>query len=67
MQATRKLLCHCLQRLQAMGDSITAQVSDLRSIVVKEACATIRDLATALGDQFAPLAGIWTPTLLRQM
>lgn len=44
---------------------ISIQISDLRSVVCKEACRTVALLAHRLGAIFAPLAELWLPTLFK--
>ena len=44
---------------------ISIQISDLRSVVCKEACRTVALLAHRLGAIFAPLAEFWLPTLFK--
>ena len=51
-------------RIQPVGQ-IEIQISDLRSVVCKEACRTVALLAHRLGSQFAPLAEFWLPSLFK--
>ena len=44
---------------------IGAQISDLRSVVCKEACRTAALLARRLGPLFSPLAELWLPVLFK--
>lgn len=44
---------------------IGAQISDLRSVVCKEACRTTALLARRLGPLFSPLAELWLPVLFK--
>lgn len=44
---------------------MSAQISDLRSTVSKEACRTVAILAKALRSHFAPLAEVWIPAVIK--
>ena len=48
---------------------VWSQINDLRSSIVKSACATICALSRALGDAFEPFANqyvpiLWTKTII---
>ncbi len=47
-----------------LDDPLCKQVRDLRSAVVKEACATLGVMAVALRDGFRPLGYMLLPTLI---
>ena len=51
--------------LKSLHAHVGAQMTDLRSQLAREACALAGALARALGDDFAPLAELWLPTLLK--
>lgn len=44
---------------------IEAQIEDLRSLLTGQACKVVAALAYTLGDDFAPLAEKWIPSILR--
>eukprot|EP01028_Stygiella_incarcerata_P001847 TRINITY_DN13447_c0_g1_i1.p1 TRINITY_DN13447_c0_g1~~TRINITY_DN13447_c0_g1_i1.p1 ORF type:complete len:1399 (-),score=355.11 TRINITY_DN13447_c0_g1_i1:199-4395(-) len=48
-----------------LRDALCAQLQDLRSAVVKEACSTVGTLAETLGAQFEAMADYLIPSLLK--
>lgn len=56
-----------MQHIKNCHELIAAQISDLRSVISKEACRTVAFIARELGSTFAPLAELWLPTLLKQI
>ena len=53
--------------LKGCHELILNQISDLRSIVMKEACRTVGFLATRLGCNFAVMAELLLPVLMKQV
>ncbi len=56
-----------LNYLKGCHELISAQISDLRSAVSKEACKTVSILALKMSPQFAQLAEFWLPVLMKQV
>ena len=56
-----------LSYLKGCHELISAQISDLRSAVSKEACKTVSILALKMSQQFAQLAEFWLPVLMKQV
>jgi len=54
-----------LQQCRSHIDILVAQVSDLRSVLSKEACRTVAILALRMGPAFAALADHFVPALLK--
>ena len=54
-----------VSQVKGIQELIAAQVTDLRSVLSKEACKTVAIMAWALRSQFAPLAELWWPSLLK--
>mmetsp|Transcript_248 Transcript_248/g.445 ORF Transcript_248/g.445 Transcript_248/m.445 type:complete len:1648 (-) Transcript_248:185-5128(-) len=48
-----------------LHELISSQIVDLRSTVSKEGCRTVAVMARVLRHQFAPLAELWIPSLLK--
>ena len=53
--------------LKSCHELILNQISDLRSIVMKEACRTVGFLAKRLGSAFAVIAELLLPVLMKQV
>lgn len=51
--------------LKLLRDPLTAQVLDLRSSVVREACITISAMGQKIGDQFEPYVDHFMPSLFK--
>lgn len=48
-----------------MHELLCAQIGDLRSSIVREACVAVEALAVAMGDAFDPLADRFIGSLLK--
>eukprot|EP00049_Salpingoeca_infusionum_P004370 m.78435 g.78435 ORF g.78435 m.78435 type:complete len:1476 (+) comp12535_c0_seq1:189-4616(+) len=52
--------------LKQMNDAMNANISDLRSGIVKEVCLTIAAISNALGNAFAPFFNAYLEELVKQ-